>query len=387
MIADFDPAAPFASAWPHYQAQGWPCFPLPTGRKTPPPTGVTGYSGRDASYADLWTWSDDRGTGNIGLRMPAAFEADGQKWEAVALDVDHYSKGGHEKRGGDTVAHWEEQAGTPFPPTVRITSRGPGNPSGKRLYRVPAGTRLISAHGDCELIQRHHRYVVASPSRNGDDIGAVVCTFDDRTGLEVETFPRPAELPVLPDALIEVLRERAVPGAAATLPPGAAADFIAKFPPGDPCKATRNQLAKARAACHAASRHDAVRNQVLALLRLGHMGHRGVATALERLRGDFVDAVAGSRQGGSKEADREFTKFVTGERGIGLILASPTVSANYGCRCPAEISEAMLRRWFLRKDVTPYDLAALEELSDPETYARVKEQINAGAPTRQEGNN
>lgn len=383
MIEDFDPAAPYASAWAHYQAQGWPCFPLPVGRKTPPPTGVTGYSGRDASYADLWTWSDDRGAGNIGLRMPAAFEADGQKWEVVALDIDHYSKGGHEKRGADTVAAWEAQAGVPFPPTVRITSRGLDNPSGKRLYRVPAGTRLISAAGDCELIQRWHRYVVASPSRNGDDIGAVVRTFDDRTGLEVETFPRPAELPVLPDALIEVLREGNAPGAVVALGPGAAADFIAKFPPGDPCKATRNQLAKARKACASASRHDAVRDQVLALLRLGHMGHRGCATALERLRGDFVNAVAGSRRGGSKEADHEFSKFVTGPRGIGLILANPTTGDRSRCKCPAEISEAMLRRWFLRKDVTPFDLEALEELSDPETYARVKAQIAAGAPTEQ----
>jgi hypothetical protein len=346
---------------------------------------LTGYSGRDASFAELWTWGEDRSTGNIALRMPAPFEADGQFWQVIALDVDHYEKAGHQKTGADTVAKWEAEAGQQFPPTYRVTSRDPQNPSGKRLYRVPAGTRLISAAEDCELIQRHHRYVVASPSRNGDDSGSVVRTYDDRTGVDVAKFPTPAEVPILPAALIDVLRERQTPGNALQLAPGQAADFVAAWESSDPCKSTRGELSRALAACMGGSRHDAVRDRVLALLRQGHMGHRGVAIALERLREAFVAAVAPSRSGGSKAADDEFTRMVTGERGMGLILASPTAQASRGCKCPAEIPEAVIREWMTCKDITADELDMLEELSDHETFARVRAQMSAGAPRREAG--
>jgi hypothetical protein len=381
MTSTFDASRPYASAWETYDAAGWPCFPLPNGKKSPPEAGVTGYSGRDASYADLWTWADYRGDGNIAIRMPAPFEHDGARWQIVALDVDHYTKGGKVKTGADTVAKWEAEAGQQFPPTYRITSRGADNPSGKRLYRVPAGTRLISAAGDCELIQRHHRYAVAAPSRNGDDTGSIVRTFDDRTGQEVTEFPAPADVPVLPTALIDVLREQSEGGAALVLKPGQAADFVATWKPGAPCKSVRTVTERALAACQSGSRHDGVMKQVLALLRQGEMGHRGVAVALERVRVAFVSALSADRP---KTVDAEFTRLVNGSRGLGLIFATPTAAGSKGCRCTAEIPESVIRDWLTKDGITDMEIEMLEDLSDPVTFARVRAQVNAGAPRRKD---
>src|SRR4051794_16780235 len=73
-VAPVAPVAPYAnSAWP-YRRAGWPGA-IPIGRraaqKSPPPTGYTGWAGRDPSGADVQAWIDGReGALNIGLHIP-----------------------------------------------------------------------------------------------------------------------------------------------------------------------------------------------------------------------------------------------------------------------------------------------------------------------------
>src|SRR5256885_7424533 len=110
----------------HYWKAGWRgIWPLPAGKKKPPPEGFTGETGAWPSYADMQAWIDGpEGAGNIGLRLPH---------HVLGIDVDHYD----DKHGGDTFADAEHEYG-PLPATYIITSRTDGI-SGIRLFRIPEG--------------------------------------------------------------------------------------------------------------------------------------------------------------------------------------------------------------------------------------------------------
>ncbi|GAA4024980.1 hypothetical protein GCM10022247_56800 [Allokutzneria multivorans] len=360
----FDPARPFESAYAGYYARGWDVLILPDGKKTPPPKGFTGYNGVRASFADLFAWAEDRPAGNIALRMPAG---------VVGVDVDAYAKGGKQKIGDQTLARWEAEAGVRFPPTYRVTSRGLNDPSGKCLYRVPEGVRLRTAEGDVELIQRHHRYCVTAPSRNDDDGGNVVRLFapDGREITTLDAIPRPEDLPELPAALVEYLREGREAEQARSLVDGEHSAFWAALPDGEPCKAMRSKLDAALAATTAGSRHDAMLTAVGAILRVAEMGHTGVHEALRQAEAAFVAAVAGERRGGAKEAAREFARMVNGDRGVGLILAKPTPEDRKGCRCGVSFSDNEIRDVIEANLDDPGTLDTLREVVGDDAFERV----------------
>lgn len=326
----FNSSRPYATSWEAYHAKGWPVLILPAGAKTPPPMGFTGYNGIAASYADLYAWAEERGGGNIAIRMPRG---------VVGIDVDAYTKGGKLKTGDKTLARWLAESGTELPATWRITSRGTDNPSGKYLFRVPEDARLRTAEGDVELLQWFHRYAVAAPSRNGDDGGSVVRMYDP-AGNEVTDLgeiPTPDELPVLPGALVEYLHQSGEAEQARRLEQGERSAFLASLNDGDPCKAMRSSLEFAIAALGSGSRHDEMLRAVGRILRVGEMGHRGVHEALRQAESAFVASVGAERRGGANEAAREFDRMVNGDRGVGLILARPTAPENKGCHCGTRV--------------------------------------------------
>jgi hypothetical protein len=182
-----------------------PAHPNKPPHKTPWHSGITGYGGIDATPAQIAEWPEniarriafghERGLLNIGARMPSG---------VIGLDVDAYPG----KHGGETLAEHEARLG-PLPPTYLITSRGYGL-SGVRLYRVPkdwCGVGVLSG-GDVEVLQRHHRFVVAPGGLHhsgqhyrlygphGDVIASGV-------------LPSPDTLPALPDAWLADLHRRA----------------------------------------------------------------------------------------------------------------------------------------------------------------------------------
>lgn len=147
-----------------------------------PFTGWTGYDGKDLP------WPRDAVTS--ALCCP-----DG----AMMLDADQYDA----KTGADTLAGLERELG-PLPPTVKITSRGPGDPGGKYPYRVPPGTILKGSAGkDVETIQRHHRWTWA-PWTPHPKTRTPVDVYDAH-GVMCE-LPPVGSLPWLPQAWLDHLR-------------------------------------------------------------------------------------------------------------------------------------------------------------------------------------
>lgn len=192
--------SPFTRAARDYRAAGWAgTLPLPERRKYPPPDGHTGHRGNWPTTTQVEAWAELGG--NIGLRLPP---------DIIGLDVDHYDQ----KDGGGTLANLVDRYG-PLPPTVLSTSRGDGI-SGIRLYRVPNGTTLVTRiEGGIELVQHHHRYVVAWPSVHPE--GGQYRWIDEASGEVLEQPPDPDTVPELPwpwiDALGTVISTETAEGA------------------------------------------------------------------------------------------------------------------------------------------------------------------------------
>ena len=75
-------------------------------------------------------------------------------------------------------------------------------------------------------------------------------------------------------------------------------------------------------------RHDAIRDDVLGLLRVGKHGEPGVKQALNALCEAFINRVAKNRQGGRAEALAEFKSFVYGDK-VPALLADPAYDPAY----------------------------------------------------------
>lgn len=306
-----DTSAGYGAAAQGYWAAGWRSIvPMPRGKKFPPPTGYTGDRGDVPSYADLMAWAEDHPDGNLALVLP-----DG----VIGIDVDAYDA----KRGGDTLAAAESAWGA-LPPTVRSTSRT-DDTSGIRQFQVPAGTRLqgqltMGGHSDVEIVQHHHRYVVAYPSIHPS--GEMYRWLDD-DGDEVG-IPRIDDLPMLPDRWVKELTAASVPSTA-----GVAVDvpaLLRAVSDGDMDAVVAARLDEAMADLRSGgSRHDATTRHVLALLRFAEQGHSGVRGALEALCSAFTDAVTADGTRSVNSARAEFARMLTNQRGHALIAGTPTV--------------------------------------------------------------
>jgi hypothetical protein len=194
-----------------YLAGGWSPLPLPPREKHDPPAGFTGYRGDDADEAQVRRWSAEHpADANIALRVPP---------DVIGVDVDLYK--------GDTALNLEhlQQRFGPLPATVMSTSRTDG--SGIRLYRVPVGTMLRGAPaGGIEIVQAHHRYLVAPPSIHPE--GRPYRWIDEASGEILDRPPDPSDLPDLPWAWIEGLQVAGgTPAEVAT--PAQAADFFKRI--------------------------------------------------------------------------------------------------------------------------------------------------------------
>ncbi|MFV9634851.1 bifunctional DNA primase/polymerase [Mycobacterium neumannii] len=178
--------------------------PHVTPHKTPWHAGVTGYDGIDATPAQIAEWPEnvvrriafghERGLLNIGARLPVG---------VIGIDVDDYDS----KHGGTTLAEHEARLG-PLPPTYLVTSRGYGV-SGVRLYRVPpqwCGVGVLDG-GDVELLQRHHRFVVAPGGLHRS--GAHYRLYGPQGDVIASgVLPSPNALPVLSDAWLTDLHRQ-----------------------------------------------------------------------------------------------------------------------------------------------------------------------------------
>lgn len=274
---DTPPAGPYATAAPLYWHAGWRgCLPLPPRAKKPVPEGYTGANGTWPSFADVHAWTEDRGNGNLALRLPP---------HVIGIDVDGYDG----KGGGNTLQALIAQHG-PLPPTWRSTSRDDGT-SGIALYRVPEGLAWPGAAGPgIELIQHRHRYAVAWPSIH-PDTGRTYRWINPAGHDVIGTVPNVDDLPDLPDTWVQGLTrgELASDTPRVDLPDVAVRAWLdhRAGTEGDPaCRAVRAALARYLddLAQGSKARHDVAMYATSRLCHLAAEGHTGVATALREFK-------------------------------------------------------------------------------------------------------
>lgn len=301
----------YAAAAQVYWNKGWRgVLPLKRGSKWPPPQGFTGHDGATPSYADVLQWAELYPDGNIALRLP-----DG----VIGIDVDAYGT----KTGGQTLAEAECRWGR-LPDGPRSSSRADDPVSGIRLFRVPAGTRLVTVlgfpelgFGDVEIIQRHHRYAVCAPSVH--PITGQMYQWYGPDGAVIDP-PTVDALPDLPPAWLTGLTE---PEPADILT-GERADIDACLTDGKPSRRVADRLNIALAACQGSSRHDDTLGNVLALLRFGRQNEPGVKAAVQALGQVFIAAVTPDRDGGAAEAASEYLRMVCSDRAAALLADDDT---------------------------------------------------------------
>lgn len=136
-------------------------------------------------------------------------------------------------------------------------------------------------------------------------------------------------VPGVPPALAGLLRPPGLFAGAAA--PGEVAELMAGLDDGaEPCDA----VARVDVAVPDAGRHEWVLPVQLRLLRLAAQGHHGIGAVLDDMRAEFVAAVAGDREGGDAEAEREWEHALNDGAGKILADAAPRPTAD-----PCEIDD------------------------------------------------
>jgi hypothetical protein len=288
-----------------YAVKGWQAFPLPAGKKSPPPSGLTGESGRTPTAKEVGEWKTH--DGNVGIRAP-----DG----VVGLDIDAYKT-----EGVGTFSAAESRWGK-LPAAPYSTSRDDG--SRIAWFSVPRGLKWPGVLGPgVEIIQANHRYAVVSPSIHPE--GRPYRWFSARG--ERSLVPPLGHLPTLPKAWVDGLTAGVIAVPTARGDGHAMIASIVSQTPAGACVAVPAALVKGLGSMHGAGRHDAARDHSLALLRLGEQGHAGALEALEDLGRAFVHGITDRGTIGAAEA--EWARILKG--GADRVAGQPTNDINKGC--------------------------------------------------------
>lgn len=316
-----------------YRAAGWTSpFPLPRGAKSPPPANVTGANGRQPTDDDFAAWASHEG--NVGLRLQDGL---------VALDEDVYTKDGVVKKGDSDLAELEERWGK-LPATWVNSARPVG---GHRFYRVPTGMHFVRGHGALDILQTGHRYSVVAPSTH-PDLGTAY-TWRDPNGrpyLGPTFVPQVSDLPALPAAWVEGLRDNGELRKSAGYTPAESMVWLSQLRPGDMCQVVRGNLDAAKASLvNGGGRHDNMCSGTWALVSQGLTGHAGVRTALMEFEEAFVSAV------GRSDAEAEYARAVT-QAVDKLAVQAHTPGQSCSCDLPVtdglpDLDDESLARWLL----------------------------------------
>jgi hypothetical protein len=323
------PARGYQVGAPLYRQAGWQgVLPLPPGQKFPPLKGYTGHDGAWPTEQQIEGWiRDEPLNANLMLRL---------NYGLIGIDVDAYGT----KAGGRTLEEAEKRWGK-LPPTYRSSARIDDSVSGIRVFKVPDASFFRGVIkfddlgiGDIEIVQAHHRYMVAWPSINPKNSQRYRWFDTDGSLMPEGRIPRVADLPNLPLAWREALSRDALREAVFD---GSSSDrtsarrqqlneelyrrLIAMEDDGVPDTVVGERLDRAIAELKggSGSRYDTTRDHVLALVSLRAKGHIGVPNALDRLLKLYVDEVIDTRP--RVVAETEFLRFTEGA--AVLVAASP----------------------------------------------------------------
>ncbi|AQT79198.1 hypothetical protein B1R94_07835 [Mycolicibacterium litorale] len=322
-----DTNTPFGSTAPLYRKAGWfGTLPLPPGLKNSPPTGYTGYGAAWPEPATLAEWVAKRPNGNICLRLAGV----DSEHEVIGIDVDHYTKGGKVKCGGDQLAQLIQTLG-PLPDTWVSSARTDGV-SGIRYFRVPKGLRFRGkVDSDIECVQKSHRYAVVWPSCNPDADNALYWWYPP--GVELTkvgqsawnlTIPDARELPLLPDAWIDHLTRGRMLASAEPVDMDSSVDTVYQwaydtFGTDEPmCEHMRKEAeAHVEKIRDEATSHDKIVNAHFNLAQLAVEGHRGWDSAIASVEKAFIATCAERDKRSAEELRGEiFRSRVNGLRKI-----------------------------------------------------------------------
>lgn len=352
-------AAVYGAVAADYLAAGFAPLPLDPGTKWPPPEGFTGHHG-DPTPEQVEEWSRQNPTGNIALRLPA---------DVIGIDVDHY---GATKRGLDELRTLEERLGS-LPPTVISTSRENG--SGIRLYLVPNGTKLAGSLGaSIEAIQRHHRYIVASPSIH-PDTGQRYRWIEEGSGEVLDRVPRIDELPALPSVWLEEFSRPDLGDTAAGANGEQVAKFIAEHDSGERSDWLAQQ--RRRLDERDSGRHDALVSVAMRAMREAAAGAYPAAAAIEMLRAWWLEVMDDTAR---RDGD-EFDKAIAWA--IGQAIAKPEKVAEIGERLEAV---QVVEEWERSAPIADPAAPSVPEMPGRpfglRTVAEISAEVDAMPPTR-----
>lgn len=321
-----------------YRRMGWPIFPLPDGKKFPPPAGRTGRDGRNASLEEIEAEAADQPNANIATRLCGGL---------IGIDVDAYD----DKPGAATLANLIVECGD-LPRTVISTSRDDGV-SGIRIFRVPEGVEFITKLPGIEIVQAHHRYALVWPSTH-DKTGRLYQWIDSETGDALGMIPHIDNIPDLPQAWLDRLTAGSESNVSKATVETSELDrsLAAWCSKGDPCSHMRAVINDFRRhVTDGEARHDSALQAQLAIIRYGEAGHTGGRTALAELKRLFFEAI-----GGDRDVSKEWRDGIVGAGQT--VMAELTPNGFRGCEddLPDESAD----------DGEPDDLDVEPDGDDPE---------------------
>lgn len=314
-----------------YWEAGWHApLPFPPGAKSPPLKGWTGHDGRWPDEEQISQWSRERPLlSNLALRV---------NYGLIGIDVDAYDA----KTGGTTLKEAESLWGR-LPATYRSSSRIEDDVSGIRVFRVPVGVHFRGVIGfkelgigDIEIVQPHHRVVIAWPSTHPKTGQRYRWWGQDGTLLPEGQVPRIEDIPELPEAWVsglarDSLRHEVFDGSAPNRPRVSEVvvdeqvyhQVMQLTDNGAPDEVVGARLRKALLdlTSGAGSRYDHTRDNVAALMRMHYLSCVGVPSALSELFVAYVLEVTDTRP--RKVAEAEFWRFT---EGAALLIAATSPS-------------------------------------------------------------
>lgn len=317
----------YAAAAPLYRAAGWmQVIPLPEGRKTPPPSGVTGRSRKPVTDEQVQVWSQTTPNANTGIVIPEG---------VLVLDID--AEQGHRVKadGAKGISELSQELGM-LPATWSSTAHGIDSPARHLFYKVPEGLAWKGgAIEGVDILQPGHRYSVVWPSIHPS--GEMYCWYTP-SGRVASTLPHISDLAALPWKWVDYLRkpDRVSNSTTLTQPQGEAYDTRM-------CKAINTFLNKTLAnPASKGSRHETTLQAVWALVKFAQEGHRGALDAINQLKPRFIQEVAPDRQGKEREAAREWARLLSGamEKANGIQShADPCEQSKIERMTPGEFDE------------------------------------------------
>lgn len=282
-----------------YRNKWWAgTLPIPYGEKHPPPTGFTGHAAQYPTPDEINNWCEDGNRYNICLRLAGV----SKEHEIIGIDVDHYTSGGKEKRGGDQLSALEERLGV-LPATWISSARNDGV-SGIRYFRVPRGLAFRGKiDKDIECIQKGHRFAVVWPSKHPD--GGTYYWYGPGADLTVvpviPEIPDARTLPVLPDAWLSYLtQDKMAASDLERIDMDSSVDQIYKWAEAtfhgtddtDMCNMMLRKLAAhKKGITDDATSHDKIVNAHFNLLSLAAEGHLGWVKAVNEIEQFWMDDV------------------------------------------------------------------------------------------------